>query len=72
MNFFVLEQKTLELLTSPKLWIYFVSSIGLTVLTMVLYYMMAGLPRIKKDPSKSDEFPSMNLKRGYTDVEKNL
>ncbi|KAH8702725.1 hypothetical protein GQ44DRAFT_631370 [Phaeosphaeriaceae sp. PMI808] len=75
MQFFVMDAKTQRLLTSPQIWIYFVTAVGTTVLTMALYYFMAGFPQVHKkqdgDEAEVDYIPR-NLQRGNTDVEKNL
>lgn len=54
MNFFTLDQETFRFVTSPKLWIYFVSAVILTVFTMLLYFAMAGFPQIHRSRKKTD------------------
>ncbi|KAJ4286536.1 hypothetical protein N0V90_013236 [Kalmusia sp. IMI 367209] len=74
MNFFMMDQNTYRFVTSPKLWIYFVSAVVLTVFTMLLYYVMAGFPQLRKGRQQSGGDggigPSQGLQRGLTDVEK--
>jgi hypothetical protein len=77
MEFFQLHEKTHGLQMSPQIWIYFVTAGGTTILTMALYYVMAGLPQIRRrqngdiDKAKYDHIPC-SLQQGYTDIEKNL
>lgn len=72
MEFFEMDPVTQQLLTSPQIWIYFVTAVGTTILTMVLYYMMAGFPKLRKvrnDNQMNPDYVPSNLQRGYTDIE---
>jgi hypothetical protein len=77
MQFFEMNQTTKRLMTSPQIWIYFVTAVGATALTMALYYVMAGFPQIRRkqdvvvENGKAMHVPN-SLQRGYTDIEKNL
>lgn len=77
MEFFEMDTATQRLMTSPQIWIYFVTAAGVTILTMALYYVMAGLPQIHwkdsdaTDTTENDHVP-LSLQRGYTDLEKNM
>ncbi|KAF2027484.1 hypothetical protein EK21DRAFT_102554 [Setomelanomma holmii] len=77
MEFFEMDQVTKSLMTSPQIWIYFVTAVGATVLTMALYYVMAGFPKIRREKetaetSEQSSHVPTSLQRGYTDIEKNL
>lgn len=77
MEFFEMDQKTKSLITSPQIWIYFVTAVGTTILTMSLYYVMAGFPQIRRKKDTAVESASAShvpssLQRGYTDIEKNI
>ncbi|KAH7083884.1 hypothetical protein FB567DRAFT_561823 [Paraphoma chrysanthemicola] len=77
MEFFEMDQKTESLITSPQIWIYFVTAVGTTILTMSLYYVMAGFPQIRRKKntavqSAPDSHVPSSLERGYTDIEKNI
>jgi hypothetical protein len=76
MEFFEMDVETRRLTTSPEIWIYFVTSVGATILTVVLYYAMARLPALCKqakgrDNRSGDDHVPRSLRRGYTDIEKN-
>jgi hypothetical protein len=75
MEFFELDPKTRHLVMSPKIWIYFVTSICATIVTAVLYCVMAGFPRLKREVEigcgRGDTHVPRSLQRGYTDIEKN-
>jgi hypothetical protein len=75
MELFELDPKTRQLVTSPKIWIYFVTSICATIVTAALYCVMAGFPRLKRAVEigceRSDSHVPRSLQRGYTDIEKN-
>jgi hypothetical protein len=40
MNFFDMNQEAGRIVASPMIWIYVVSSVTITVMTMVLYYWL--------------------------------
>jgi hypothetical protein len=74
MEFFDMDKTTQHLTTSPQVWIYFVTAAATTILTMALYYFMAGVPKVQWKrhvgcDEKEDHVPH-SLKRGYTDIEK--
>jgi hypothetical protein len=75
MEFFELDLKTNRLITSPQIWIYFVTAMATTMFTVALYYSMAGLPNFRKlgdgfdGKSKKEDLPR-SLRRSSTDVEK--
>jgi hypothetical protein len=73
MEFFEMDQATLQLTTSPQIWIYFVTAAATTVLTVALYYNMAGFPQIRwkggVNAAASDEHVPYSLQRGYMDIE---
>jgi len=65
MNFFVFDTKTKRIEASPEIWVYFLTSAGLTAVTLALYYAIAG--RVKRpDSVPVARIPGMTLKRGYT------
>jgi len=71
-----MEQKTQRLMTSPQIWIYFVTAAGATIATVLLYWAMAGFPQFgRKSENESDvareNHVPRSLQRGYTDIEKN-
>jgi Mg2+ and Co2+ transporter CorA len=73
MNFFMMDQNTYRFVTSPKLWIYFTSAVALTACTMLLYYVMAGFPQLRKRQQKNGDSGigmKLGLHRGVTDLEK--
>jgi len=76
MEFFELNPNTNRLITSPQIWIYFVTAMVTTMFTVVLYYSMAGLPKFRKlgdgsgANSEEGDVPH-SLRRSSTDVEKN-
>lgn len=74
MNFFMMDENTYSFVTSPKLWICFVSAVALTACTMLLYYVMAGFPQMRKREQKSSGDSGLGLRlglhRGVTDLEK--
>ncbi|KAH5305709.1 hypothetical protein HBI12_168140 [Parastagonospora nodorum] len=75
MEFFELDLKTNRLITSPQIWIYFVTAMVTTMFTVVLYYGMAGLPNLRKlgagfyGKSEDEDLPQ-SIRRSSTDVEK--
>ena len=72
MNFFMMDQNTYRFVTSPKLWIYFVSAVLLTVCTMLLYYVMAGFPQLQKGRQSGRDGGvglRQGLRRDLTDLE---
>ena len=76
MEFFELDRETGRLVTSTQIWIYFVTAIGTTIVTVLLYYAMAGFPRIVRKhkhvvKQTQDFHVPQSLQRGYTDIEKN-
>jgi hypothetical protein len=76
MEFFEIDVKTSRLITSPQIWIYFVTAVAVTVFTMVLYYVMAGVPNIRKREyyfggKPEDQYVPRSLQKTSTDVEKN-
>ncbi|PSN67176.1 hypothetical protein BS50DRAFT_494669 [Corynespora cassiicola Philippines] len=74
MEFFELDTKTLRIVTSPQIWIYFIVSFGATLFTGGLYYLMAGMPQIRKkqqDSGHGEDRVPISLQRGNTDIEKN-
>jgi hypothetical protein len=75
MEFFEMDPLTERLKTSPQVWIYFVTAAVTTILTIVLYYFMAGFPKVQwklraSCDAKEDHVPR-SLQRGYTDIEMN-
>lgn len=65
MNFLVFNTTTRQIEASSEIWIYFVSSFGLTVVTLALYYAIAGrVGKVNRVPSAY--IPGMTLRRGYT------
>jgi hypothetical protein len=75
MEFFEMDQATHRVTTSPQIWIYFVTAVATTVLTVALYYVMAGFPKVRwtgrVDDATNREHVPHSLQRGYTDIEKN-
>ena len=72
-NFFMMDQDTYKFVTSPKLWIYFVSALVLTVCTMLLYYVMAGFAQLRKGRRNCGDGGiglTQGFQRGFTDLEK--
>lgn len=72
MEFFELDPKTRLLITSPQIWIYFVTAASVTIVTACLYYVMAGFPRLHRCTQMSEknkDFVPLSLRRGCTDVE---
>jgi hypothetical protein len=73
MEFFGMDQATHRLTTSPQIWIYFVTAAATTILTVALYYVMAGFPKIRWkghiDAATSYEHVPYSLQRGDTDIE---
>lgn len=55
MEFFEMDQSTQRLHVSPQIWQFFVAATGTTVLTMLLYYLMAGFPQIRKQRRMAEE-----------------
>ncbi|CAI6332911.1 unnamed protein product [Periconia digitata] len=76
MNFFMMDQDTYRFVTSPKLWIYFVSAVTLTLCTMILYYVVAGFPQLNTGRPRlagnKADMGNNGLKRGLTDLEKSV
>jgi hypothetical protein len=75
MEFFEMDQTTHRLTASPQIWIYFVTAAAAGIVTLYMYYFMAGLPKFQwKGRSggdlKEDHVP-YSLQRGYTDIEMN-
>ena len=65
MNFFVFDTTTNRIAVTPEIWIYFVTSAGLTLITLALYYGVATRFRDGDDPS-APRVPRMTLRRRYT------
>jgi len=65
MNFFVFDTTTNRIRATPQIWIYFATSVGLTLVTLALYYGVAGRFRESDDPSV-ERAPRMTLRRRYT------
>jgi hypothetical protein len=65
MNFFVFDTTTRRIEATPEIWIYFVTSAGLTAATLALYYAIAGRMR-RADNAPLTHIPGMTLQRGYT------
>lgn len=77
MEFFEMNQSTRRLITSPQIWIYFATAAGATIVTVILYWALAGFPRLGKKSGDSlvvaeDNHVPQSLQRGYTDIEKSL
>ncbi|KAF2473418.1 uncharacterized protein BDR25DRAFT_282954 [Lindgomyces ingoldianus] len=73
MNFFMMDQNTYRFVTSPKLWVYFVSAVVLTACTMLLYYVISGFPQLRKGRQSGGDGGiglRQGLQRGFTDPEK--
>lgn len=64
MNFFVFDTTTNRIAATPQIWIYFVSSASLTLITLVLYYGVAR--RFTGRDSSVRIIPRMTLRRRYT------
>jgi hypothetical protein len=73
MEFFDMDQATHRLTTSPQIWVYFVTAAATTILTVALYYVMAGFPKIRwkghVDVATSYKHVPYSLQRGDTDIE---
>jgi hypothetical protein len=54
MNFFTLDQETFRFVVSPKLWIYFVSAVVLTLYTLLMYFGMAEYPQLHRRRKSMD------------------
>jgi hypothetical protein len=65
MNFFVFNSTTNRIHVTPQVWIYFATSAGLTLITLLLYYGVAGRFRESEDPSV-ERAPRMTLRRRCT------
>jgi hypothetical protein len=76
MEFFEMDLATHRLTTSPQIWVYFVTAVGATVFTVVLYYVMAGVIKFRSQSHffgdvPEDHYVPRGLQRGFTDIEKN-
>ena len=75
MEFFEMDPKTQRLMTSPQIWIYFVTALCATLFTICLYYAMPGLWQLRRkqrdvaEQGNNVHVPK-DLQRGYTDIEK--
>jgi hypothetical protein len=65
MNFFVFNSTTNRIHATPQIWIYFATSVGLTLVTLALYYSVAGRFRDGDGPATERE-PRMTLRRRCT------
>jgi hypothetical protein len=69
-----MHEATHRLTTSPQIWIYFVTAAATTILTVALYYVMAGFPKIHRmgriDAAANYEHVPYSIQRGHTDIEK--
>jgi hypothetical protein len=81
MEFFQMNQDTKSVDVSPEIWQFFVAATGTTVLTMLVYYLMAGFPQIRRQAKSSDQTPDATAhqksvstvkqpRRCSTDIEK--
>ncbi|PVH93815.1 hypothetical protein DM02DRAFT_732892 [Periconia macrospinosa] len=75
MNFFMMDQDTYKFVTSPKLWIFFVSAVALTVVTMLPYYVYVrtDFARLRKgqEAEADDRFGlEQSVQRRSTDLER--
>jgi hypothetical protein len=75
MVFFEVDKPTQRLTTSPQVWVYFVTAAATTILTMALYYIMAGFPKVqwkrRVGCDATEDHVPRSLQRGYTDIEMN-
>ncbi|KAF3001348.1 hypothetical protein E8E13_006101 [Curvularia kusanoi] len=82
MEFFQWNQETKNVDVSPEIWQFFVAATGTTVFTMLVYYLMAGFPRLRKHKqtniqasettaSRRPTFTIEQPRRCSTDIEKN-
>ncbi|KAJ5759043.1 Mg2+ transporter protein CorA-like/Zinc transport protein ZntB [Penicillium odoratum] len=63
MNFFAMDEQKSAIVATPMIWIFFLSSVGLTALTFALYYLLEHrgsipLPRL---PARRPAVPQINL-----------
>lgn len=71
-----MDQTSQRLMTSPQIWIYFLTASCTTILTIGMYFVMPSLWQSSKKQGHVaatgpiDNIPH-NLQRGYTDIEKN-
>jgi hypothetical protein len=81
MEFFQMNQETKNVDVSPEIWQFFVAATGTTVLTMLVYYLMAGFPHIRREARSSSQTPDTTAhqkpvstvkqpRRCSTDIEK--
>ena len=71
MDFFNFDTQTHRLQVSSQIWIYFVTSLILTIVTASCYLSIAGWGWRAGDKAKKveAEIPMMNLQRGWTGPE---
>jgi hypothetical protein len=75
MQFFEMNQDTRRIITSPQIWIYFATAAGTSVVTVLLYWLLAGFPKFQKrskndvDVSEDNSIPR-SMQRACTDIEK--
>lgn len=81
MEFFQWNEETKNVDVSPEIWQFFVAATGTTVLTMLVYYLMAGFPQIRRQAGSSGQTPDTTVdqkpvpavkqpRRCSTDIEK--
>lgn len=76
MQFFEMNQQTRRIMTSPQIWIYFATAAGASVVTVILYWLLAGFPKIHKAKGGNAEHAGDKAitpiaQRACTDIEKN-
>lgn len=70
MEFFQMNQETKNVDVSPEIWQFFVAATGTTVLTMLVYYLMAGFPQIRRHTGSSGRTPDTTAHQKSTSMVK--
>jgi len=65
-----MDPETRRVATSPQLWIYFATAVGASIATVILYWLMAGFPKLPQRSKEEGEEIPRSMHRTCTDIEK--